>query len=121
MLTVLSPLEEGKLKFALTQRANSNYGSAKQKLLDIYYKEKQLKRKTRKLIFFVVHGLEANPFDMRHIRAAILTNIPNSSVHLIQKNYNLTNECITKQGKRFADEVLDIYKYKDITGKESGI
>ncbi|MEO0369578.1 MAG: hypothetical protein AAF197_12485, partial [Pseudomonadota bacterium] len=43
------------------------------------------KKKKRKLIFFVVHGLEANPFDMRHIRAAILTNIPNSSVHLVQK------------------------------------
>ena len=74
------------------------------------------KRKHRKIVFFVVHGLEANPFDMRHIRAAILTNIPNSSVHLIQKNYNLTNECISKQGRRFANEVLNYFNLKQVSG-----
>lgn len=95
----------------------NNYNSTKKKLLEMQRKEKLEKMKARKIIFFVVHGLEANPFDMRHIRAAILANIPNSSVHLVQKNYNLTNECISKQGRRFAEEVKELNKLREVQGR----
>ena len=66
-------------------------------------------------IFFVVHGLEASSFDMRHIRAAILTNIPNSSVCLIQTNHELTNDCIKNQGKRLAEEILNLLETTEIS------
>lgn len=92
------------------------FQSTKKKLLELHRREKLEKRRRRKVIFFVVHGLEANPFDMRHIRAAILANVANASVHLVQKNFGLTNESIARQGRRFADEVLEIFKFKEISG-----
>jgi hypothetical protein len=61
-------------------------------------------------LFFLVHGLEATSFDMRHIRAAVLANIPNSSVCFIQKNHDLTNDTIENQGSRFAEEVQNLLK-----------
>ena len=59
----------------------------------------------RDLIFFVTHGLEANPFDMRHVRAAILTNIPMATVVMMNNNYTRTNDNIVDQGYRFSIEV----------------
>ena len=70
----------------------------------------------RKLIFFIIHGLEASSFDMRHIRAAILTNISNASVCMIQKNHDLTNDCIKVQGKRMAEEILQMIESNNISG-----
>jgi hypothetical protein len=75
------------------------------------------KKTNRKFIFFLVHGLEATSFDMRQIRASIISNIPNASVCLIQKNNELTNNSIESQGKRLADEILNLIESKNISGK----
>jgi hypothetical protein len=74
------------------------------------------KRMNRQFVFFVVHGLEATSFDMRQIRASILSSIPNASVCLIQKNNDLTNDSIQSQGKRLAEEILNLINSNNISG-----
>ena len=69
-----------------------------------------------KLIFFIVHGLEGTPFDMRHFRAAIKATIPDAVVFLADCNSGMTNDSIVDQGKRFADNVQEILFVEDRTG-----
>ena len=75
-----------------------------------------IKPSNRKFVFFVVHGLEASSFDMRQIRASIISNIPNAAVCLIQKNNDLTNHSIQTQGQRFAEEILTLINSDNISG-----
>lgn len=83
------------------------------------FKEGLIKNSSEdKYLFFLVHGLEASSFDMRHIRAAILVNIPNSSVCFIQKNHELTNDSIQNQGKRFAEEIKNVIAENKISGSD---
>jgi hypothetical protein len=70
-----------------------------------------------KYIVFILHGLEGNPFDMRHIRAAILDNIPDASIYIINNNFKLTNQDINIQAKRLALEVKEILSFLDFFGK----
>lgn len=70
----------------------------------------------RKLVFVVVHGLEAAPLDMRVVRAAILANVPNSLVHLARANQNLTNDSIQDQGLRLAQELGTLLSTHCISG-----
>ena len=71
----------------------------------------------RSVIFFLVHGLEATSLDMRHVRAAILANIPNAMVYIIQNNTKLTNDPIEAQGRRLAREVVELLKSHDVSGR----
>lgn len=80
-------------------------------------KSNQNNCKKRRIVFFVVHGLEATSFDMRHIRAAILANVPNSMVYLVQDNTDLTNNSIEVQGKRMATEIKELLKSHGISGE----
>ena len=66
---------------------------------------KNRKNQFKDFVFFLMHGLEANPFDMRYIRAAILMNLPGAKIFMIQNNYTLTNDNLKEQGKRFGLEV----------------
>lgn len=59
-------------------------------------------------IFFIAHGLDGNPFDMRHIRAAILTFFPEALIFIISTNYGLTAQTIENQAIRVANEIETI-------------
>ena len=64
-----------------------------------------------------MHGLGASPFDMRHIRAAILASVPNSVVYLVQNNTGLTQDSIKTQGKRLALEIATLLKMHSVSGR----
>jgi hypothetical protein len=78
--------------------------------------EHGLKKKQR-FIAFILHGLEGNPFDMRHIRAALLDCIPLCSIYIINNNYKLTNQDINIQAKRLSLEVKEILTFMNYFGK----
>lgn len=75
------------------------------------------KSKKKRIVFFVVHGLEASSFDMRYVRAAILANVPNSMVYMVQDNTELTNDPIEAQGRRLAAEIVDLLKSHTVPGR----
>lgn len=70
----------------------------------------------KKFIAFILHGLEGNPFDMRHIRAALLDCIPDCSVYIINNNFKLTNHDLNIQAKRLALEVREILTFMNFFG-----
>lgn len=71
----------------------------------------------QKFIAFILHGLEGNPFDMRHIRAALINAVPNCSVYIINNNFNLTNQDLNLQARRLALEVKEILNFNNYFGR----
>ena len=69
-----------------------------------------------KYIAFIVHGLDGNPFDMRHIRAALQDSLPDCSIFLINNNFKLTKQDINIQAKRLALEVKEVLNYMNFFG-----
>lgn len=85
----------------------------------IYQKSLQLLNKNKNssnFVFFLMHGLEACPFNMRIIKATIIYYLPNSYVFLINNIQNQTNKSINLQSKQFSDEVQFILNTSDIPG-----
>lgn len=74
-----------------------------------YFESSQTPRaRAQKFVVFILHGLEGNPFDMRHIRAAVIDAIPSSRVFIVNNNFKLTNEDLNLQARRLALEVREI-------------
>jgi hypothetical protein len=74
-------------------------------------------RKRQRYIAFILHGLEGNPFDMRHIRAALIDCIPQCAVYIINNNFKLTNQDVNLQAKRLSLEVKEILTFLAFFGK----
>ena len=100
--------------FSGSKKNVSPYGNL---LFDLDTKNNEEIKLDFKYLVFISHGLEGNPFDMRHIRAAILDTMPNCIVYIINNNYKLTNDNINLQAKRFAIEVKDTLNKMNFYGK----
>lgn len=90
----------------------------------IYNTQKSLQvtknKSNEKLIaFFLMHGLEASPFDMKMIRAAILYHNPRSHVLLMKNNHKKTNKSLKFLSKQFAEEFNNIMINSMLNGKYS--
>lgn len=101
------PLKKEK-KYSITQPSNQE-----QKSLQIT----SFKHNEKYNVFFLMHGLEASPFDMRIIRAAILYHIPKSYVFLMKENHHKTNQSLHILSKEFAAEVSSIILTSMLPGK----
>lgn len=76
----------------------------------------ELPRSKQKYIAFITHGLGGNPFDMRHIRAALIDCIPQCAVYIINNNFRLTDQDINLQAKRLSLEVREILTFMGFFG-----
>ena len=108
--------EKLEFKFDKQSHGKNRSVSAYSRMVDSL-EYKHAKKKKLQYIVFISHGLEGNPFDMRHIRAALLNVLPDSVVYILNNNFQLTNQCLNNQAKRMALEVKDILRSINFYGK----